>query len=234
MPYRVKKSNMVTQQIDNAPVANPVSRAPAIWSVIIQLIFLGILALALIWSPEQDFARTATLAKVSAIWLIILLVPQWRRSEVYGICAGLILALICWFSVGTSLTTTNPEAEQAAYTDYIPRILPYLLAGALMLAIGARCMRIKTICNSGFGIGAQIAALVMLLLSIFLYYITAPFGYAMEADKFTRLISTVLLYPYAFWLGIAALNLAERGIILPIGSLALIAAFLLHIIGGGG
>lgn len=170
------------------------------------------------------------LAVLAMLLLVVSLVPALRRGPVCGILCGITLAVAC--SLAAGVTFNLGDADDLRYTlSSIPVAAPVMLAVALLAALWGLLSRARLVGSARFGLAAFAAAGLLLVLFLGLVILinrTAPFTALYKPIKVTpiaELLSALLLYPAALWLGSTGLRPAIGVRFLPFGLAAAIGLY---------
>lgn len=194
------------------------SRAQSSWLVAVQLAALGVAGWAFYLSPAPSQASQALLGLLAIALGILAFHRGWRRGEVAGIVAGILLAVACRQAQVHTLTLDG-SGDLAFLAMYVPVLAPVMLAVTLVFAVWGLFVRIGLRRQAPFAGAALLAGALLgalgLLFAFVLNYLL-HFTNLIENYQLVELLALVALYPPALWLGGIALRPQTRLALLPL------------------
>jgi hypothetical protein len=222
---------MVSTTLSSTSMPVP-TRAQGIWLATVQVVGVLATAAALYVAPRPERPVQLLLALLCAAAVVITAVPAWRQSAAAAVLGGLALAVAVWLGATARLWEYTFESGDLWEVPYAAFALVGL---AFLLALwGVPVMRKAPPPPSRFGAGAMVGALYLSALAVLLFVglnflpvLAALYKDAVSLTQLLGLVTPVLTYALALWLGGAGVRPGARLALQPPLLAVLLAAMLI-------
>ena len=226
---------MTTISLVNQETAAVTTRPPlahTVWQVAVQLVVVGLTAVALLWAPVPTPVQRKLWELLAIGMLLVTAVAPWRRSAMPGVLAGITLALACWGTTAVTWTI-GEQSPLAQFAPYLPKMMPIVLAAAVVLAVWGALARAGLRDPAHFGVSA-VGGGVLIALFATAFFLIVNYSpvfntlYAIEGYQLAALLFSLGLYAPAIWLGTVGVRATSRWSLLPLGMTLVLGGFLYY------